>query len=140
MIFFSLKVDLFGSILFFIVLIMTIVLGNFFHFYENFFWWDRLSHFLFGIVSISFGVAIAHKLGFSNKFSIVLFSFTFAITLQTFWEVFEYLTDLIFHTNNQRWKGETVANAQPAGLVDTMNDTIFYMVGSLITCLVRWFR
>ncbi len=144
--FFNIKIDLLGSILYFTLIFMTIYLGSTLKYYDKYAWWDILIHFLSGIAFISFGIAISSKVEGLSKFNILFFCLTFSITLHTLWEVAEYVVDCIMHTDHQRWQKKHNSNnhlsvkaIQPAGLVDTMNDTIICIVGTIVACSVWWF-
>jgi len=127
------------------LIIMSFILGVAFKFYDKFFWWDKLIHFLSGITFVCVGIDLYKKIDNLSNVYIILFSFTLSITINTIWEVIEYTLDCFFNTDNQRWqkKHKTInhlnhKNKQPAGLIDTMNDTILCMISSLITCVI-WF-
>ena len=129
-----------------VIAFMAAYLGSKQKFYDKFAWWDRLIHFLSGILFVSFGVALSCGLMGLNRFHILLFSLALSISLHVVWEIGEYAIDSLFKTNNQRWQKRssailhTPATAiQPAGLVDTMNDTIVCVIGSLFACVVWLF-
>lgn len=128
-----------------ILVFMSAYLGSVRKFYDKYAWWDVLIHFLSGILFVSFGVALSNKIVGLSKLNMVFFSFTFAVTLHVAWEIAEYILDCKTHGNNQRWqkvhnsinhKSQTAI--QPAGLVDTMNDTIFCTVSALLSSIVWW--
>ena len=143
---FKIKVDIVGSYLYITIITMTMFLGNAFKFYDKFAWWDRLIHFLSGIVFVSFAVAISKNAEHLEKLHTLFFGFTYAVSHHVLWEVMEYLSDCLFRSDNQRWqkKNKTVNHVsptaiQPAGLVDTMNDTIICIIGTLAACTAWWF-
>lgn len=143
---FQIQVDSFSIFVYLIILFMALYLGSSFHFYDKYKWWDRAIHFLSGVGFVGFGIAIAGTGSDIINSVILLFGFTFSITLHVFWEVLEYITDCIFHGNAQRWqKVHASINhvsekaIQPAGLVDTMNDMICCIAGAGLTILVWWF-
>lgn len=143
---FQITVDSFSSILYYVILFMALYLGSSFHYYDKYSWWDRLVHFLSSVSFVGFGIAIAALNASILRGGILLFSFTFSITLHAFWEVMEYLTDCKTHGNAQRWQKRHDSNnhvspkaIQPAGLVDTMNDLICCMIGSALAVCVWWF-
>lgn len=143
---FSIKADLFGNILYFTIIVMSIYLGSELKFYDKFVWWDRTLHFLCGIMFVSFGIPLAEKIGIVNKAGILFSCFTLSSTLHVLWEIAEYIADSIVHTDHQRWQKRCKTRnhlspkaIQPAGLVDTMNDIIICMTGTLAACTVWWF-
>lgn len=143
---FQIRIDAFSNIVYLIVLFMALYLGSSLGFYDRYKWWDRSIHFLSGSGFIGFGIAIANTNSGITKLVGLLFSFTFSITLHVLWEVLEYISDCLSHGNAQRWqmihasKNHISDKAiQPAGLVDTMNDTICCIIGSLVAIIVWWF-
>jgi hypothetical protein len=143
---FEIKLDIVSSILYYAILFMTLYLGSSIHFYDKFSWWDRLVHFLSGVAFVGFGIALTFKSPGTIRPGILLFSFTFSITLHVFWEVLEYVSDCMTHGNAQRWQKRHDSNnhvsenaIQPAGLVDTMNDLICCIVGATLAVFVWWF-
>ncbi|MCC8122232.1 MAG: hypothetical protein LIO58_01640 [Oscillospiraceae bacterium] len=128
-----------------IVVWMALYFGNALGFYDKYKWWDRVVHFLAGIAFVGFGVTIAGATTGNVKIGLLLFGFTFSITLYVFWELLEYIGDCLFHFNAQRWQKVHASNnhksnkaQQPAGLVDTMNDCICCIIGSVIMTGVWW--
>ena len=132
-----------GSTLFAVIVIMGPLLGNKLKFYDKYFWWDLLIHFLAGIAFISFGIAIAQTVEHLNNFHILFFSLTFSMFLHTLWEIGEYLVDKLLGTNHQRWQEKSASGkqdgVQPDGLVDTMHDSIACLAGALVACACWWF-
>ncbi len=59
---------------------------------------------------------------------LALFSFGFALTLGTLWEIFEFFMDVAFGFNMQK-----------SGLVDTMTDLIVDAVGGLLAAGIGYF-
>lgn len=133
---------IFGALL---IIFMATYFGGVRKFYDKYAWWDRLIHVLLGILFVSFGVSISSKVVILNKLNIIFFSFTLSLAMQVILEIAEYTADCIKHSNHQRWqkKHNSINHkspklAQPAGLVDTMNDTIMCVIGAIIACLIWW--
>lgn len=129
-----------------IILFMATYLGSKRKFYDKYAWWDRLIHFLSGILFVSLGVALSRKVAGLSRFNILFFSLTLSVTLHVAWEIVEYIIDCTKRSNHQRWQKKhhsinhkSQAAIQPAGLVDTMNDTLFCVLGTTIACAVWWF-
>lgn len=108
-------------------------LGEVQDFYQRIWWWDMALHgsagFLMGIV----GFLLVYILNESERVElqmttgfIALFAFTFAITIGTMWEIFEFLMDLTAGTNMQK-----EMFGDPSGLTDTMWDIIVNSFGAL---------
>ncbi|MDX9816200.1 MAG: hypothetical protein RBT06_04605, partial [Smithellaceae bacterium] len=75
---------------------------------------------------------------------VAVFSFTFAITIGVFWEIFEFVLDVFFETTLQSWDlPETEilmgASYQGSGLRDTMSDLIVNSMGALLTSFICYF-
>lgn len=143
---FQVRIDPFSNFLYLCVLFMALYLGGSRGFYDRYKWWDRSIHFLSGVGFAGFGNAIAGTQSGITRFGILLFSFTFSVTLHVVWEVLEYISDCLSHGNAQRWQKIHASNnhmpkkaIQPAGLVDTMNDTIFCIAGSGLAIIIWWF-
>lgn len=144
--FLNIRVDRFGHCLYLIIIFMTMYLGNTRKFYDKFAWWDVVIHLMSGAVFVSFGIAIANNTGQLSAFFTLLFCFCFSLALHVIWEVLEYLSDCVFATDHQRWQKHSPTKnhvsekaIQPAGLVDTMNDSIVCLLGTIVTCVVWWF-
>jgi hypothetical protein len=139
-------IDPISTIIYLIILFMALYLGSCLGYYDRYWWWDRTIHFLSGVGFTGFGAAIVKTNADSKKAIILLFGFTFSVTLQVIWEVLEYISDCLTHGNAQRWqKIHASVNhvnekaIQPAGLVDTMNDTICCMIGAGLAFIIWWF-
>lgn len=144
--FLNINIDLLSNCVYLIFIFMALYLGSCRSYYDKYSWWDRSIHFLSGIAFTGFGIAITNSYFKSIKWGILLFSFCFSITLHVFWELLEYITDCLIHSNAQRWQLKHTSNnhisdkaIQPAGLVDTMNDLICCIVGSMLSILIWWF-
>lgn len=138
-VFFQITIDTFSRLIYDFVLFMAMYLGSSRKYYDKYSWWDRIVHFLSGLGFVGFGTALAASHFNAVIFGILLFGFTFSITLHVFWEVLEYLTDCITHSNAQRWQKihnsinhQPEAAIQPPGLVDTMNDLICCLIGAVL--------
>ncbi len=143
---FALRADIAGNILYFTIIVMSLYLGSELKFYDKYSWWDRMLHFLCGVMFVSFGIPLAEKTGITSNTGILFFCLTFSTTLHVIWEIAEYAVDAVSRTDHQRWQKHSQSNnhlspnaVQPAGLVDTMNDIIICMAGTIAACVVWWF-
>lgn len=143
--FLGIIIDPYSSMIYLIVLYMALYLGSTLGYYDRYWWWDRAIHFLSGVGFTGFGAAIIKVNPDLKKLIFLLFGFTFSVTLHVIWEVLEYVSDCLTHGNAQRWQKIHASvihmpeNAiQPAGLVDTMNDTICCMTGAGIATIIWW--
>lgn len=141
------------EILVLVFLFASIVLGFIQEFYEYVRGYDKLIHTISGVVlslvafeSIHiYSNYLADKKGYKiPALFIVLFSFTFSITLLVLWEFYEFFADTIsynflnFKTNMQRyrWANESTFFPQSYGLLDTMLDLLLGALGSAIISVV----
>ncbi len=123
-------IDFEFAIVFF--LFATLFLGEIGNFYELFWWWDILLHFISAITFGCVGFIILFYLNRTNKISskpiwIAIFSFTFAISIGALWEIFEFSMDQLFGMNMQK-----------SGLIDTMWDLIVDVAGGLVSALAGY--
>ncbi|MDR1144243.1 MAG: hypothetical protein LBK77_08530 [Spirochaetaceae bacterium] len=140
------KISIAGGIrlLYVLFLYAAIILGEVRNFYRNFPHWDTLLHTCSGIMLGSFGFELIDILNENktipvklNKWFAALFSFCFAVTLDTFWEVIEFVMDLLMDLNMQQYStyGGTVLTGR-AALFDTMKDLVVDILGAVFSCTV----
>jgi hypothetical protein len=141
---FRIKIDTLSILIYFVILFMAMYLGSGLKFYDKYKWWDRIIHFLSGAGFVGFGIAIAGLNPGVSKWGLIFFGTTFSITLHVIWEVLEYISDCLTHGDAQRWQkvNPTINHVsekaiQPAGLVDTMNDFICCIAGTVIA-IIFW--
>jgi len=117
--------------------------------YYRFFWWDNLLHGLSGIIIGFIGFIMIYKLNHRYSMDIspllvAVFSFSFAVTLGVFWEIFEFTSDAVLGTATQKWDLPSTARLlgqeyQGSGLRDTMSDLILNCLGALITSVIAYY-
>lgn len=108
-------------------------LGEVNNYHNKFWWWDILLH---GSSAIAFGLigfVILYIMDKSTRIkapatALAIFTFAFAISIGSLWEIFEFSVDNIFNSNMQK-----------SGLVDTMSDLIVDAVGALIASVAGYF-
>lgn len=127
------------------IVFMAVYLGSGYKYYDLFSWWDRIVHFLSGILFFGFGITLAEKVSNVGLAGTLIFSFAFSLALHVFWEVLEFLSDSILHTDHQHWQKNSSVNnhqpenaIQPPGLVDTMVDAIANIIGTIVACVGWW--
>lgn len=133
---------LYGKGLLAIVIVLSI-LGSWFKFYQKFFWWDIVLHFISGICFVSIGLGIAKTVPNLSLIHMLIFSFTFSITLHVFWELYEFICDQFFNLNMQRWHFDAnmpdthgkIIDVRTPGVIDTMTDFIASISGSFLMCI-----
>ena len=112
-----------------LVSIVFIILAQFFgsilHFYDKIYWYDSFTHFLSGLLTAIFALVIIS--GFKQNKNVLfnaLFIISFSMLVASFWEMFEFISNMIFHSDPQK-----VLNT---GVNDTMKDIVCAFCGSLL--------
>jgi len=117
----------------------ALYLGEVQKFYLKFWWWDIFLHFWAAMALGMIGLTILFIIYKKRKIKakpiwILLFAFSFAVSIGVIWEIFEFSMDLIFKTNMQKsMLGDT------SGLTDTMIDLIMDSLGALISATIGYF-
>ena len=120
-----------------IFLFLTQYLGELRKFYLKIWWWDLLLHIIFGIYAVlvalylTQGIIIRDKIATVNRFRFFnsIFSLSFSIALGTFWEIFEFLGDVLFKTNMVK-----------GGLEDTLTDLIVHLLAAFLTSVIYYYH
>ena len=114
-----------------IFIFAAIFLGELSDFYERFWWWDKLLHMTSGLLFGMFGLYLIWVLNNNERIDLelsprfmCLFAFTFALSVGTIWEIFEFGMDNLFGLNMQQ-----------TGLDDTMSDLMIDALGAFIVSL-----
>lgn len=107
-------------------------LGEVRDFYQRYWWWDLLLHSVSAVMFGLIGFLLVYVFYSSQRvrmspFYVALFSFVFALSIGTLWEIFEFLMDWGFGLNMQK-----------SGLVDTMTDLMVDAGGGLLAALVGY--
>lgn len=107
-------------------LIASLFLGEAADFYEKYWWWDVVLHIGsaigFGLIGVILMLILVrgHRLT-AAPITVSLFAFCFAVTIGTFWEIWEFFLDQAFGLNTQK-----------SGLQDTMWDLIVDCLGAAV--------
>lgn len=128
-------------------MVLTFILGLLFSFYVIIPGYDSFAHFINGGLLVLVGIMVlsifvkkdVHK-QLSPGF-IVLFAFSFAALIGVFWEIIEFLSDVVVGSNMQRFADlETgVEFVGQEALLDTMKDIILNTIGGLIVSIMVYF-
>ena len=115
------------------ILFASFVLGEVRDFYERIWWWDLALHGLSAMLMGFIGFLTVYVFHMTHRLKIkplhvALFTFGFAVTIGTLWEIFEFLMDWYVGTNMQK-----------SGLVDTMTDLIINALGALVAAAIGFF-
>ncbi|MDR0681870.1 MAG: hypothetical protein LBG15_08510 [Dysgonamonadaceae bacterium] len=133
-------------ILYVLFLYAAIILGQVSGYYQRFYHWDTLLHTLSGAMLSAFGFCIIDIINKSKKINLGLsnwfmsfFSFCFAIMIDTFWEIIEFIMDAFMDLNMQQYilPDGTVLTGHYA-LVDTMKDLIVDVLGALVVSIIGY--
>ena len=102
---------------------------------ELFFKWymfDKVTHFMSGILSGGVGILILEKVECKKLLFNMLFILSFTWFCAGMWEVFEFTCNYLFGGDAQR--------VVLTGVSDTMWDMIVAFLGSIIVCFVYYFK
>lgn len=118
----------------------SLYLGEIQDFYHRFWWWDMALHASAGLLMGIVGFFLVYLLNESKQVElhmtpifISLFACLFAVTIGTFWEIFEFAMDQLFDVNMQK-----PMLGDPSGLTDTMWDMIVNAIGAFIISFMGW--
>ncbi|MHC6204292.1 hypothetical protein ACYULU_14020 [Breznakiellaceae bacterium SP9] len=131
-------------IFFVVFLFSAIILGEVRGFYQTYFHWDTVLHTLSGVMLSSFGFCIIDIINQNKKINLGLsdgfmsfFSFCFAITLDTIWEIIEFSMDVFMDLNMQQYiLPDGVVLIGHYAVVDTMKDLIVDVLGALAISII----
>ena len=110
------------------------LLGSVYNFYYFTSWWDDLLHLLAGTIFAIVGAQLANVLNKNNKTSYMLatvFGVLMSISIATFWEFYEYTSDMYLGSDMQ---ADTIINIintkinHTDGLVDTFVNILEYLM------------
>lgn len=114
-----------------IFVFMAHFLGSILDFYHIFNNYDKIMHFLSGILTAYIGLYLIMLLKSYNKKNIIfniIFIIGFTLSIAFFWEVFEFVNDSLF--------GKDAQNVLTTGVDDTMWDMIVAFLGSIIINII----
>lgn len=104
----------------------TLFLGEVGDFYERFWWWDVVLHFMSALSFGAIGFLLIFMLFEGDRYAappwaLAVLAFCVGLSIGALWEVFEFSMDQLFGMNMQK-----------SGLVDTMKDLIVDSAGAAI--------
>ncbi len=124
-------------------LFASLFLGELCHFYTLIPSWDMLLHFSSGFLLFFVSLEWLQKMVFQRRapepIALLFLSLCVSLAIGGAWEIYEFISDGIFHTNMQRFlstSGEILIGRE--ALMDTMSDLIFGLLGTSlgISCYV----
>ena len=120
----------------------ALFLGEFRSYYERFWWWDIALHATSGLLLGILGFLLVYVLNESKRIDlhmrpgfVALFAFLFAVTVGTYWEIFEFTVDQVLGTTMQK-----PMLGDPSGLTDTIWDLIVDALGALVISAFAWWH
>ncbi|MFO7845217.1 MAG: hypothetical protein R6V27_01550 [Balneolaceae bacterium] len=121
-------------------ILAALYFGEIQKFYQRIWWWDIVLHTTAGLLMGILGFLLVYILNETDRVKmhlepgfVAFFAFLFAISIGTFWEIFEFTIDQLFGTTMQK----PMFN-DPSGLTDTMWDMIVNAGGALVISLSGW--
>lgn len=134
------------EIMYFLFLFCAIYLGEVRNFYYKVPYWDLILHCFSAAMLGALGFLIVQFFNNTERlnirlspFFVALFSFCFAVTCGTVWEIYEFLADGLLGTNMQKFitADGTVLIGREA-LADTMEDIIVDSIGAFIVTTIGY--
>ena len=126
---FVIKMPPIQTLIYLIMMFLMVVLGYQVNLYQKTTYYDKIAHFLFGIViSIpALGILVKYKL-LNNLWFVCIFIFCFGTAIGVLWEIFEYVVDSFIGSDMQR---------SATGVHDTMQDLIVCCIGHIV--FIIWY-
>ncbi|MDD8048150.1 MAG: hypothetical protein PHH04_00975 [Thomasclavelia sp.] len=132
-----------------------LVLGDGLNFYGKFGWWDSFLHFQSGYILSLIGVWViklvmskdSHVI-YMNRLFLSIFTICFSVCVGACWEIIEYVSDDVLHTNAQQYLESnrgTIASKKDvplvghAALADTIKDLSLDLLGSSLVAVAVYF-
>lgn len=143
----SVRIPNYMCILYFVFLYCAIYLGEVRRFYYIVPNWDTILHTFSAGMLGAFGFSLVSILNDSEKtkvklspFFVVLFAFSFALSIGALWEIYEFTGDGIFGLNMQKYRlADGTMLIGRAALIDTMKDIIVDALSALIVTIIGFF-
>ena len=121
----------FNLFIFYIFIFISHFLGSIVNLYKYIWWYDIFAHGISGIFSYMVSIFILKKLNMYNRNNILfnfLFSFGIVFMVAGSWEIMEFITDIVLHTNLQ--------HNLDTGVIDTMEDIIIAIIGGIVAFVI----
>lgn len=120
--------------IYYLYIFILMILGCLARFYSIYTYYDVFAHFMFGFAGCIAGLYILNIFSVQNNnivFNIFFMVFC-TLALSSFWEIFEYISSIIFN--------DDVQNVLTTGVSDTMEDIIASFIASIIFSTVYVFK
>lgn len=127
---FKLNITVEMEFLYLVFILLAQVLGSMMKFYDTIYFYDKLVHFMSGILSSFVGVYLLVSMKKYDKktfvFNAIFILFT-SLSVAALWEVFEFSCDTILGNDAQR--------VLTSGVGDTMLDIIMALLASILVII-----
>lgn len=127
---FKVKVSEHMEFTYLIFLFFAQFLGSVVNLYASIYWFDSFTHFLSGILTAFFSIAVLvwfGKYDYKQVAFNIFFMIAFTLMVASFWEFFEFTVDQVSGGDTQK--------VLETGVVDTMKDMIVACLGSILVAL-----
>lgn len=131
---FKMKIDDKLKLLYISFIFTAHFLGATLELYNKITYFDKITHTLSGVLTAYGALLILYILGkykIKEKYFNTFFMICFTLSVAAFWEIFEYLANILFGGDAQR--------VMLTGVNDTMQDIIVAFLGSILVSLVHLF-
>ncbi|NLW11341.1 MAG: hypothetical protein GX028_04915 [Clostridiaceae bacterium] len=122
-----------------LLMLISLTIGRYFSLYKRIVHFDKLQHFLYGIMISLIAVVILYRLipihsrrqSEFHPAAIGIFTTGTTMIILFIWELFEYTCDRLFNSDMQDWKAGGIS-----GLTDTMLDLAVGFLGALLASAI----
>lgn len=131
--FFSLKISTQVETMYLIFVFFAHFLGSIINFYDLIPGYDKIMHFISGMLSAFIALLLLIKLKQYKKMNLlftVIFMIATTLSIAALWEFYEFISDYIFSKDAQ--------NVMTTGVSDTMWDMLTAFLGSVLISIQYW--
>lgn len=131
--FFSLKISTQVETMYLIFVFFAHFLGSIVNFYDLIPGYDKIMHFISGMLSAFIALLLLIKLKQYKKMNLlftVIFMIATTLSIAALWEFYEFISDYIFSKDAQ--------NVMTTGVSDTMWDMLMAFLGSVLISIQYW--
>lgn len=144
----KIKIPAIFQIVVLLFIFASMYLGEIYHYFYRFPWWDTMLHANSAIILAYIGFILIYTLNRDRRMHVhlsplfmALFSFCFALAVGSLWEIFEFGVDAILGVNMQKARNlEEIYGVFDTrlGVIDTMRDLIIDAIGALLVSVVGY--